>query len=227
MTRLRAVSLFSGIGGFDIALEAHGVEVVAGCDIEPFVAGIFEQRFGVPVIPDIAEGTADHPTPAADHWPTPQASDGTGGRNEMGAIRRQADGEKLQRPSGAKVTIPLGSAVRAVEEGLWPTPKASPSGPDYARADREDSGGDDLATAAARTQKGQLNPRWVEWLMGFPLGWTDPECANEDLEFWPWSLEPLPRVAEGVPLRRQRLTALGNALVWQVAAVVVGKALRG
>jgi hypothetical protein len=20
---------------------------------------------------------------------------------------------------------------------------------------------------------GQLNPTWVEWLMGFPLGWTD------------------------------------------------------
>ena len=20
---------------------------------------------------------------------------------------------------------------------------------------------------------GQLNPQWVEWLMGFPIGWTD------------------------------------------------------
>lgn len=25
---------------------------------------------------------------------------------------------------------------------------------------------------------GQLNPTWVEWLMGFPIGWTD----LEDLE---------------------------------------------
>ncbi len=89
------------------------------------------------------------------------------------------------------------------DEVLWPTPKASPSGPDYARAGREDSGGDDLVTAVARystptasnrdsaggsnsrrTEKeagtyisGQLNPTWVEWLMGFPLGWTDLEAS--------------------------------------------------
>lgn len=39
----------------------------------------------------------------------------------------------------------LGRAVRQ-----WPTPKSSPSGPDYARAGRDGSGGDDLATAVAR-----------------------------------------------------------------------------
>ena len=33
---------------------------------------------------------------------------------------------------------------------LWPTPKSSISGPDYARVNRPRSGGDDLATAAAR-----------------------------------------------------------------------------
>ncbi len=85
----------------------------------------------------------------------------------------------------------------------WPTPKGSPSGPDYARMNRAESGGDDLATAVARemlptpksrdwkvqTQRGkhapqdslcnqpgivggQLNPTWVEWLMGYSLGWT-------------------------------------------------------
>jgi hypothetical protein len=58
---------------------------------------------------------------------------------------------------------------------MWPTPKSSPSGPDYARMNREGSGGDDLATAVARETGGSLNPTWVEWLMGFPLGWTDLE----------------------------------------------------
>lgn len=25
---------------------------------------------------------------------------------------------------------------------------------------------------------GQLNPTWVEWLMGFPLGWTDLSASE-------------------------------------------------
>ena len=93
------------------------------------------------------------------------------------------------------------------ESGLLPTPKSSPSGPDFARMNRDGSGGDDLATAAARFPTptandgekdgtntlarqiqtgsnkgrrtpeitGQLNPTWVDWLMGYPIGWTDLE----------------------------------------------------
>ena len=30
----------------------------------------------------------------------------------------------------------------------------------------------------SRTDFGQLNPTWVEWLMGFPLGWTDLEGSE-------------------------------------------------
>ena len=91
---------------------------------------------------------------------------------------------------------------------IWPTPKASPSGPDYARMNRPLSGGDDLATAIARCPtpsandwkgsskpgqrrgqltdpamgvipaSGQLSPMWVEWLMGFPIGWTDLSASE-------------------------------------------------
>ena len=62
--------------------------------------------------------------------------------------------------------------------GMWPTPKGSPSGPDYARTGRDGSGGDDLATMVAREAGGQLNPTWVEWLMGFPNGWTDLDASE-------------------------------------------------
>jgi len=55
----------------------------------------------------------------------------------------------------------------------WPTPTQSDGtgGPRKTpRMDKPaDSGPDDLRSAIG----GQLNPTWVEWLMGFPLGWTD------------------------------------------------------
>jgi hypothetical protein len=105
------------------------------------------------------------------------------------------NGECWERQTWERRTKETGS-------GSWPTPKASPSGPDFARIKREKSGGDDLATAVVKkewfptmtacewkgrgpaskqqglTNKigctgGQLNPMWVEWLMGWPLGWTD------------------------------------------------------
>lgn len=69
--------------------------------------------------------------------------------------------------------VPL---TKEKDSGLWPTPKSSPSGPDYARINRPKSGGDDLVTRVARgieTPPYTLNPAWVEWLMGFPIGWTD------------------------------------------------------
>lgn len=53
-------------------------------------------------------------------------------------------------PDG-KSNGPSGNELgRAVNQSLLPTPKASPSGPDFARRDRVGSGGDDLATAVAR-----------------------------------------------------------------------------
>ncbi len=78
----------------------------------------------------------------------------------------------------------------------WPTPKSTLSGPDFARAEREGSGGDDLATAAARfptptanrrsglqshgvnVVTGQLNPEFVEWLQGYAMNWTNMDKAS-------------------------------------------------
>ncbi len=48
----------------------------------------------------------------------------------------------------------------------WPTPVASDAG-----TDRGSSAGWGLRNAVG----GLLNPTWVEWLMGYPAGWTDCE----------------------------------------------------
>lgn len=67
---------------------------------------------------------------------------------------------------------------------------------------------------------GQLSPLWVEILMGFPLGWTDPDCDEpEPWQGWPalmgepqFDYEP-PRTCTGIQNRAARLKALGNAVV--------------
>jgi DNA (cytosine-5)-methyltransferase 1 len=104
----------------------------------------------------------------ASMWPTPTAGDA------------KASGSRNLEGSSAHAGVSLTDAVRYGNSSTprWATPKSSPSGPDYARAGREESGGDDLATQVARGTPGQLNPTWVEWLMGFPLGWTDLEPSE-------------------------------------------------
>ncbi len=42
---IKALTLFSGIGGLDIAAHAAGIETVAFCEIEPFACRILERRF--------------------------------------------------------------------------------------------------------------------------------------------------------------------------------------
>lgn len=74
--------------------------------------------------------------------------------------------------AGRVFDVPRSHRHRLDDPGLWPTPKASESGPDYARVNRPRSGGDDLHTRVARNDPGPLNPEWVEWLMGYPLNWT-------------------------------------------------------
>lgn len=89
-------------------------------------------------------------------WPTPTARDHKGA-NSM---------EHLTRPGGGKNhTGQLANAVK-----LFPTPTAR----DYRSPDlNPDSKRFSQKTELPSVVGGQLNPTWVEWLMGFPNGWTD------------------------------------------------------
>ncbi len=56
---------------------------------------------------------------------------------------------------------------------LWPTPTVYGN---YNRKGVSATSGDGLTTAVKKqtpTEGGSLNPEWVEWLMGFPAGWTE------------------------------------------------------
>jgi site-specific DNA-cytosine methylase len=76
--------------------------------------------------------------------------------------------------------------------------------------------------APSSESAGNLSPRWVEWLMGLPADWTNPDVANDALRpFEGWERERRPRTEANAPHRRKRLEACGNGLVWQAAAVAL------
>lgn len=95
-------------------------------------------------------------------WHTPNVPNG----GRVNPLEMSATG-KL--PDGRKRQVGLEHQVRMVERCLWPTPTQSDGmgGPGNSGRD----GGENLRTAVG----GSLNPEWVEWLMGFPIGWTDLE----------------------------------------------------
>jgi hypothetical protein len=85
----------------------------------------------------------------AQRWPTPKSRD-----------YRSASGREARDSPDLNVMVKLNSL------GLYPTPVSSDTG---SRKHTYSQGGMALSDSAG----GQLNPTWVEWLMGFPLGWTD------------------------------------------------------
>lgn len=82
-------------------------------------------------------------------WPTPRATDGShGGRVTP---RKGREGGNLIEAVSART--------------IWPTPTARDAG--------RGAGWDEPGRPLSERVGGALNPTWVEWLMGFPPGWTD------------------------------------------------------
>jgi DNA (cytosine-5)-methyltransferase 1 len=70
-------------------------------------------------------------------------------------------------------------------QAKWPTPQASDnrdrgnmSNPSIQR--RAEKGKQLNLSMVAHPTSGQLNPMWVEWLMGWPIGWTDLKPLEMD-----------------------------------------------
>jgi len=137
-------------------------------------------------------------------WPTPEASQGgrQGGSFSQNSWKKE-DGTPKQ-PSLAQATIMDQQAQN------WATPRANKtegySSPEFrptlhqqaqnwattragmARGNKftYDRGKGNIEEQAGASVQGggKLNPRWVETLMGLPVGWTMPSCAS------PVTIEP-------------------------------------
>jgi hypothetical protein len=78
--------------------------------------------------------------------------------------------ENMRRVSSSGTTHSMGLADAA---RMWPTPTVSDSKNVNPKPNRFHG----LVAEVNQTTQttGKLNPTWVEWLMGFPTGWTDLE----------------------------------------------------
>ena len=147
-------------------------------------------------------------------WPTPDANCGNRGTQPEW---------KPVRDSGHTASYTINQAVR----DSWPTPNASDdrdrgnlSNPCVQR--RAEIGKQLMLSQVVDPNSGALNPDWVSWLMGWPIGWADVKPLGE-LDWRDWSVDPadigeVPRVTSVKENRANQLKALGNG---QVPACVV------
>lgn len=126
------------------------------------------------------EAVLESPGPGL--WNTPKAADVASQGKRRGGKRRGEGKTDLANqvklwptprnnsgPSKDAHHLSIDAAVK-----LWPTPAARdhfpPHTADYIAEKRAQGHG---VSNLNDSVNGQLNPAWVEWLQGFPIGWTD------------------------------------------------------
>jgi hypothetical protein len=105
-------------------------------------------------------------------WPTPRANEP--GRTTKGYGRGLAE---------------LVEGKKQLEKN-WPTPNAHEPRLGYQDRSKGKKGSQKSLTTIVVDDNGgpakgtRLNPDWVEWLMGWPIGWTSLDFINLDMKRW-------------------------------------------
>jgi len=119
-------------------------------------------------------------------WPTPCTRDYKGINAPEGLTRKDGKSRMDQLPNA----VAYGGTQT---QQKWPTPLASCGSKTDSQAERNrNSPHMESAVKTAMNipieKKAQLNPSWVEWLMGWPIGWTDlkPLVTDKFRNVQPW-----------------------------------------
>jgi hypothetical protein len=149
-------------------------------------------------------------------WPTPKTRDW---KDSMGASLDATNPDGSHRDRRDRL---MGAIV---DRQNWATPQARDhrtGGADrWDNPERSRNLNDQAATLG---NGGQLNPDWVEWLMGWPISWTQLDPLDR-MDWRGWDVDPadlppdhpdyVPRIATDIPNRIDRLRAIGNGQVPQ------------
>ena len=111
--------------------------------------------------------------------PVPASNSSHGSRQELWpTITAHSPDMESSGPNGHSGTYLMG-AVNAEEQKQWSTPQArdhkGSHAESFANPNKSNNLNDQMETLQTA---GKLNPRWVETLMGLPIGWTMPSCMS-------------------------------------------------
>ena len=146
--------------------------------------------------------------------------------SDCGLLEREPDGVNFHHTPNTSGMDGGSNSRRALakRQANWPTPQAADdrdrgnmSNPCIQR--RADIGKQLMLSQVVDANSGALNPDWVEWLMGWPVSWTDIKPLAE-LTWRDWQTDPadtgeVPRVTDVKENRANRLKAIGNGQVPQ------------
>ena len=125
------------------------------------------------------------------YWPTPTAHDqgatGPGSRHGNGSLKLSGQvGRCARYPTPMQAVGRTGGLNRGgiLTPRTYPTPTVTGN---HNRKGASPASRDGLATVVKTSVKngGQLNPAWVEWLMGWPIGWAGlPPLGTGRFQRW-------------------------------------------
>ena len=155
-------------------------------------------------VPDNRSSVGSH----QESWLTPKSRDYRGVENHI-----LKNGQNI-RKTGQVFSVGLPTQAMMEQQKAWATPNAfdwnQPETREQwkKRAETQREKGVNLhlplkSQVTPETLSAKLNPRWVETLMGLPVGWVMPSCTSPvtieltSCDYWATETAPLPQASHG------------------------------
>ena len=149
----------------------------------------YSQNFATPTATanQLCPSMMKHPSCKA-MWPTPSANNYE--QTDLDKLLERRERIKSQGINGNGFGLTLANAVLIEERKTWATPRKSDfksCGPVGSKSHHHMTEKQYLCAQVKEEDQptGHLNPDWTEWLMGWPIGWTDSKQLETD-KFQQW-----------------------------------------
>jgi DNA (cytosine-5)-methyltransferase 1 len=229
---MRVLSLFSGIGGFDLGFRAAGLTTIQFCEIDPYCRDVLAHHFpGVPIHGDIRTLAETHADVVCGGPPCQPAS--------LAGERRGAGDDRWLWPEFLEA-VATSNCRWVVAENPIGLASLRPHGLEWVIGSLEKMGFEVLPTVIGADDVGAPHRRTRIFIVAYAdrqrFAAPGPGVGRWETQAWGSyrlvragrdGLFPAPgvyRMADGLPNWVDRTSALGNAVVPRIAEII-GRAI--